>query len=292
MLDQAHSIFGGHWSFFIYSNAKVTIVLIRSIKVLLIYPLVHTLQLIVRFTRNQVPVSVSPCMLSLISIIEKSILWLSLRWVLRQFIYTLWKAIIVFLYKSCVLHLHLQLIPHKVALVSVLRLNSPCHLKIPSLVAHIGTSLELIGKSLVIHAFFDSINYRYDIINIFFEFFTFLKTCHWNQFRFLICYCIKISTLVVATRRVRPLLGLSTRFILLMFWRSRVTILLWWRGFLAMHLSFHPDCPSFTWWFIFLSFWPWIFLLFNLSSAFHSIWVFEIIKFLLYFFIVLLYLLL
>ena len=57
--------------------------------------------------------------------------------------------------------------------MSMLGLNGPRHLKIAPLIAHIRTSLELIGKSLMIHAFLNSINDRNDVIDIFFKFFSF-----------------------------------------------------------------------------------------------------------------------
>lgn len=63
------------------------------------------------------------------------------------------------LYQCCVLKLHLLLVPHEIALVSMLRLDRPGHLKIPPLVAHVGTSVELVREPLVVHAFLYSVNY-------------------------------------------------------------------------------------------------------------------------------------
>lgn len=64
----------------------------------------------------------------------------------------------MFLCHGWVLHFHLELISHKIALMGVLRLDCPCHLKISPFVAHIGASLELIGEPLVVHTFLDSID--------------------------------------------------------------------------------------------------------------------------------------
>lgn len=84
----------------------------------------------------------------------------------------------MFLYKCSILKLHLLLISHEVTLMSMLCLNGPCHLKITPLIAHICTSMELIGEPLMIHAFLDSINYGDDVIDIFFKLFSFLEACH------------------------------------------------------------------------------------------------------------------
>lgn len=95
-----------------------------------------------------------------------------------------------------ILHFHLELISHKIALVRVLGLNGPGHFQISPFVTHVGTSLELVGESLVVHAFLDSIDDGNNIVDVLLEFLTLLKTCHRYQFCFLISYSIQVTSLV------------------------------------------------------------------------------------------------
>jgi len=107
----------------------------------------------------------------------------------------------VFLYKCSILKLHLLLISHEVALMRVLGLDGPCHLKIAPLIAHISASMELIGEPLMIHTFLDSVNYGDDVVDVFFKFFSFLQACHRDELRFLVCYCVEVATWMLASSR-------------------------------------------------------------------------------------------
>ena len=63
------------------------------------------------------------------------------------------------LYQCCVLKLHLLLVSHEIALVSMLSLDRPGHLEISPLIAHVGAPVELVREPLVVHAFLYSVNY-------------------------------------------------------------------------------------------------------------------------------------
>ena len=86
MLHEIHSILGRHGSLLVYSDSKVTVRMMSSFKILLIDTLVHALQLVVRFSRNEVSITISSSLLILVGTVHKTIVGLSLGGILGKFV--------------------------------------------------------------------------------------------------------------------------------------------------------------------------------------------------------------
>ena len=79
VLHEIHSILGSHRSLFVYSDSEVPVWMVSSFEVLLVNALVHSLQLVVRFARYEISVTISSSLLMLVGTVHKTIVRLSLR---------------------------------------------------------------------------------------------------------------------------------------------------------------------------------------------------------------------
>lgn len=104
-----------------------------------------------------------------------------------------------------VMDLKMLLPGHKVTLMCILSLYSPWHILLPPIVTDVGSPRKLVGQSLFAHVLLDSVNYLNDIVDILFEFLTFLETVHRNHLCFLICNSIKVSQIWLSRSAIAAL---------------------------------------------------------------------------------------
>ena len=77
-----------------------------------------------------------------------------------------------------VLHLEIGLLGSKVSLVILLGLYCPRHVNITSVLANVGISNKLRVQPLRTHVLFDTVNDFDDVLDVFFELLSNLKTIH------------------------------------------------------------------------------------------------------------------
>ena len=78
------------------------------------------------------------------------------------------------------------LVEHVVVLVVGLSQYGPGHLQLASVIALILVFFKLISEFVCTHVLLNSIDNFNDIVNVFFKFFAFLKTCHADEVGLLV----------------------------------------------------------------------------------------------------------